>query len=619
MKFSHFLGFASLCVQALAADASIETSPHKPSVLIFEASGKDRQYTETLKSLGWTNVIHRSIVKDSEEFLAKANLVLFSDGFSEVEPEALERLKAFVEGGGVLFVPDSLSAIVGSNFGGAHFTIGPSVISPPTPQMIWITRFNKRSALLNWPQAVPHIREALYNPAGWQANHLMKFGFENIDPSWIRLTWNMLDQPTLVSRRFGQGLVVLTPIPIWDTVIWDVRVLAPLLDNAVQQARAESLGTSEGLNGWKAIEQGKVVSDANAILNMGKPFFPRMINHVVSNTQWKESPWFKEGMKSGTFALKPWKNQILEVKDGGFNSFSFTGPFVDDVAAVVQFGFSIGLLSKPDTWGKLPLPEVPQGSVLMWDTVDEPDLHFLPVAEFVAYTRATRLADPSTPVFANVGVARFDDYSECADIIGTDAYPIPIGPPTEIGVRVARARKLSGGLPVVPYVQIYDIWKKRLPSPSEVRFMIWDSIVEGARGVVLYGYFPEEPGTAPSPYISETPIWNTVKALNRELSDHESALLGHYIPEERASEYIGILNSPRQVGRAIYASTDGQNALLILTNRTGKPSSCELHFLKGGPSISTEKTQTALKNDVTTVTLEPWEARIIRLIMPKKP
>ena len=149
--------------------------------------------------------------------------------------------------------------------------------------------------------------------------------------------------------------------------------------------------------------------------------------------------------------------------------------------------------------------------------------------------------------------------------------------------------------------------------------MIWDSIVEGARGVVLYGYFPEEPGTAPSPYISETPIWNTVKALNRELSDHESALLGHYIPEERASEYIGILNSPRQVGRAIYASTDGQNALLILTNRTGKPSSCELHFLKGGPSISTEKTQTALKNDVTTVTLEPWEARIIRLIMPKKP
>jgi hypothetical protein len=602
-----------LFAQTAFATEGTSSSSQPVRVLVLEARGKERQYSETFKALGWQPTAIQQPFTNLSEALTGKDIVVGTDLLDLIPANMAEQLKAFLERGGALFLPDVAAVGIGAFLSGEKdVRTGAPAFYPGGSRMLPVGRFNKRSSLLNWPQQVPRIPEALYNPAGWQANHLNKFGFLGLPDDWGRIAYNVIDQPVLASKRIGRGLAILSPLPLWDTSIWDARFMAPLLANAV--ATVQSQGDDSAAAAWAAIESARVVSDTNAVLHGGDEVFPLQMSHVVSNSQWENSQWYRDGLASGRFTLKPWQEQVREVADVGCNTISFTVAYTKNPREVMDFAASLKLMVKPDTWGKLPLPEHP-GNILMWDIIDEPDLHLMPVAEFVEFTRKTRAADPTTPIFVNVGIAKFDEYSKYGDIIGTDAYPVPIGPLTEISIRTRQARILTDGLPVVPYIQIYDIWNKRQPSGHEVRFMNWDCIVEGARGLVYYGYFPEEPGTLPSPYMSESPLWIGLKEINAEISGLTSYLLGRYIAPDDVPEYFVFLNSQQEIGRAVYVAEDGRGALLILTNRSGKQQIARFVVPTTSPFDSSDLSPITPtpSSEIFELPLAPWEVRIIKI------
>jgi len=124
-------------------------------------------------------------------------------------------------------------------------------------------------------------------------------------------------------------------------------------------------------------------------------------------------------------------------------------------------------------------------------------------------------------------------YAEAADIVGCDIYPVPVEHSQghsdlvnrrlfSVGDYTERFHQAGGGRPVWMVLQGFgwrDIHKHppdapeekgRRPSRAESRFMLYDAIVHGARGVLYWG----------CNYAQEPPdFWRDLRAVVREAAD----------------------------------------------------------------------------------------------------
>jgi len=188
-------------------------------------------------------------------------------------------------------------------------------------------------------------------------------------------------------------------------------------------------------------------------------------------------------------------------------------------------------------------------ALLAWYINDELSLDLLD--RLSAHRQWIEDFDPNHPAWVVLyQVDQVREYLPSYDVIGTDPYPIPEAGPAKAGEYARKMTSaLCGSRPMwqVPQVFNWANYRKneadrthaRPPSLEEMRSMAWQSIAEGATGIVFYSWFDlhRDPKT---PFEEQ---WAKVKTVAREIKDLVPALLSTDTPPEVTIEAAPWLNS----------------------------------------------------------------------------
>ena len=163
-------------------------------------------------------------------------------------------------------------------------------------------------------------------------------------------------------------------------------------------------------------------------------------------------------------------------------------------------------------------------ALLAWYLVDEPAETKMAPASALAIYELIRELDPYHPVYlVNNRSRTYAAYSDASDILAIDVYPIPNYPITQVGDYMQQARWTSlGRKPVWLIAQAFggvEHWA-RSPTAGELRNMIYQGLVGGAKGVLFYRYCQEN-----ERHIQPLALWREVQRLAAELTELGPVLL----------------------------------------------------------------------------------------------
>lgn len=226
-------------------------------------------------------------------------------------------------------------------------------------------------------------------------------------------------------------------------------------------------------------------------------------------------------------------------------------------------------------------------------------------------------------------LARFD---EAADAVGCDIYPVPEGKVghsdladktlTCVGAYTRRMQEAAPGKPVWMVLQGFgwadlgetksqkDREELRKPKPDESRFMAYDAIVNGARGILYWG----------TAYIDKKdPFWTDLLALVTELSAQQPVLSA---PDASLDVKVmlaptwgsidrGIRVLPKQVGEHVY---------LLVVNEWSDPVVYTLHGLESLEGVSyrdnTTEQETIVQHGTLTLPIRGYGVHILEPQVP---
>ncbi len=163
-------------------------------------------------------------------------------------------------------------------------------------------------------------------------------------------------------------------------------------------------------------------------------------------------------------------------------------------------------------------------ALLAWYLVDEPDETKMAPESAAAIYELIRELDPYHPVYlVNNRPHTYAAYSDASDILAIDVYPVPNYPITQVGDYMQRARWTSlERKPVWFIAQAFggvEHWA-RSPTAAELRNMVYQGLVEGAKGVLFYRYCQEN-----ERHIQPLALWREVQRLAAELAELGPVLL----------------------------------------------------------------------------------------------
>ena len=163
-------------------------------------------------------------------------------------------------------------------------------------------------------------------------------------------------------------------------------------------------------------------------------------------------------------------------------------------------------------------------ALLAWYLVDEPAETKMAPASALAIYELIRELDPYHPVYlVNNRSRTYAAYSDASDILAIDVYPIPNYPITQVGDYMQQARWTSlERKPVWLIAQAFggvEHWA-RSPTAGELRNMIYQGLVGGAKGVLFYRYCQEN-----ERHIQPLALWQEVQRLAAELTELGPVLL----------------------------------------------------------------------------------------------
>ncbi len=204
-------------------------------------------------------------------------------------------------------------------------------------------------------------------------------------------------------------------------------------------------------------------------------------------------------------------------------------------------------------------------ALLAWYINDELPLDMLD--RLSAHRQWIADLDPNHPAWVVLyQVDQVREYLPSYDVIGTDPYPIPQRPAATAG---EYARKMTAALCgsramwQVPQVFNWGNYQKdeatkakfRAPSLEEMRSMAWQSIAEGATGLVFYSWFDlhRDPAT---PFDEQ---WAKVKTVAQEIKELTPVLLSIETPPKIAVEAAPWLNS-------LVKQLDGVTHVVLVNN-----------------------------------------------------
>ncbi len=214
-------------------------------------------------------------------------------------------------------------------------------------------------------------------------------------------------------------------------------------------------------------------------------------------------------------------------RDAGFDSFytNQTDPARLAVMARVARREGMRMLATPDA---LIASSVSSRGwpAAAWYVQDEPEVWRVSPAELAAHDKAVRAWAPGTATAFVVGdgsvAAR---YAASGDVLMLDWYPVPHLPLESFGQNVRAVVAAAGARPTWAVVQAMD-WRDfpqrdpqkprigRFPTRAEIRFMSYDAVLAGARGVWYYTFRSLQDHT-----LAEHPgEWLAVSAVAQEMS-----------------------------------------------------------------------------------------------------
>lgn len=225
--------------------------------------------------------------------------------------------------------------------------------------------------------------------------------------------------------------------------------------------------------------------------------------------------------------------------------------------------------------------------------------------------------DPHHPAWVVLyQVDQVREYLPSYDVIGTDPYPIPNSPPSNAGTY---ARKMTTALCgsramwQVPQVFNWANYKKneadkaaqRPPTFEEMRSMAWQSIAEGANGIVFYSWFDihRDPTT---PFEEQ---WEKIKTIAREIKEMSPVLLSIETPPNVVVEPEPWLN--------ILVKHANGVTRVILVNNSSDTGTARVLMPANGATVTdrADGAPVALDADGVTaaVKMEPLAVRILEI------
>jgi len=239
-------------------------------------------------------------------------------------------------------------------------------------------------------------------------------------------------------------------------------------------------------------------------------------------------------------------------------------------------------------------------ALLCWDTVDEISQYGVAVEGLLAGYEFVKKLDPKHPVWLNhpssvISKRKLVHYNQIADIISVDIYPVPVeggwsnlpdktissvGAYTELMKESVGNRK-----PVWMVLQSYKLNPDecptgRFPNLGEFRFMTYDAIVSGTKGLVYFMYLrrkaPMPRWTAPAiPYTPE--FWVAMKSVLLEMKELQPALVSPDVrPGLKITSADGNVRSVKGLLKKVKSVS-----YLICINRSAKPAKGVLIGLPG--------------------------------------
>jgi hypothetical protein len=217
---------------------------------------------------------------------------------------------------------------------------------------------------------------------------------------------------------------------------------------------------------------------------------------------------------------------------------------------------------------------------------DEPELTGYDPALLARVIRTLRALDPGHQAWVNLSPYATDgqlqSFGANADVLGLDIYPIPEGHygfPNEslsvVGEYTERAQGAASAgadvwmiLQAFGYSDLNEGTEGRRPTPDELRFMVYDAVVHGARGVIFFGSHQLR-NTIPL----DEPVWDVgVRRAARELGIIGPLLL-------RGEPLNDVSAQPKSIVARGWRSCDSE--ILIATNASASPETGLLCFGDG--------------------------------------
>ncbi|MEN6544595.1 MAG: hypothetical protein ABFE07_00980 [Armatimonadia bacterium] len=275
-----------------------------------------------------------------------------------------------------------------------------------------------------------------------------------------------------------------------------------------------------------------ITYDANNITYVnGKPFFPLGMYQV------------------GWSRTKEQKIAALrEMAAAGFNCAHMSCTSLDDFQPVLDEAQRLGMMLLIEGLGANyatvhRFKDHP--AVLGWNSGDEPDCSNTPPEEVGRTVEALRDADWSRLIYTTVAspdaLARYAPY---ADVFTNDPYPVTAKNTNTIAVarQTARAREsVAGAKPLwmVPQCFGYADGHWAVPTPAQERSMTYQTVIEGARGLVWYTFDDKS-----FMVLDHPELWAMMKQLVTELKALTPVLLQ---PEGKVKRFTA---GPEDVIRA---------------------------------------------------------------------
>ena len=246
-------------------------------------------------------------------------------------------------------------------------------------------------------------------------------------------------------------------------------------------------------------------------------------------------------------------------------------------------------------------------ALLAWYLVDEPAETKMAPASALAIYELIRELDPYHPVYlVNNRPHTYAAYSDASDILAIDVYPIPNYPISQVGNYMEQARWTSlERKPVWLIAQAFggvEHWA-RSPTATELRNMIYQGLVGGAKGVLFYRYCQEN-----ERHIQPLALWREVQHLATELAELGPVLLQeeHSLEAQSASGKVAVAIKEYKGDFYVFAVNVAEDTRQLDLRLEGLPPMGRVEVVRG-PAVPT------LANGRLAAELGPLGTAVFRL------